>query len=123
MSLLKSAHVIPRIVECAAGCWIWWKASYFGTMLGARYSMESFGKADQNLRLNKASPGNSIQHGQNTLQKNIWKRKITPPPHEGHSVSSRKLAVTVAKHCEYHAMSSEPGKRTCAFSEGSQLTP
>jgi len=22
MSLLKSAHVIPRIVECAAGCWI-----------------------------------------------------------------------------------------------------
>ena len=37
--------------------------------------MESCGKAGQNLRLNKASPGNSIQYCQNTLQKTIWKVK------------------------------------------------
>ena len=29
-----------------------------------------------------------------------------------------KLAVTVAKHCKYHAMASEPGKKKGVFSEG-----
>ena len=41
---------------------------------------------------------------------------MTPPPHEGHLVSSCKLAVAVAKQCKYHALLSEPGKKSCVFS-------
>ena len=82
-----------------------------------------FRKAGQKLRLNKASPGNSNQHGQNTLQKTIRNRKMTPPPHEGHSVSSRKLAVIVAKHCKYPRNVVRAWKTKCVFREGSQVTP
>ena len=48
--------------------------------------------------------------------KKKWKRKMTPLPQEGHSVSSRKLAMTLAKHCKYHATSSEPEKKMCFLS-------
>ena len=40
---------------------------------------------------------------------------MTPPPREGDYFSSRNLAGTFPKLCEYHAMSSEPGKK-CVFS-------
>ena len=59
--------------------------------------METFGQAGQKLRLNKAPPGNFIEHGQNTLQNTIQNKKMTPPPHEGHTFSSRNFAASVAK--------------------------
>ena len=113
--LLKSAHVIPRIVDCVDGCWIWSKASCFVTTQDVRYG-RFWENSPKKMRLNKRSPRNSLESDENTLQKTVWIAKMTPPPREGDYFSSRNLAGTFPKHCEYHAMSSEPGEKKCFFS-------
>ena len=84
--------------------------------------MEWFGQACQKLRPNKASPRNSFEYDESTLQKTVCNTNITPSPREGHFFKSQ-IGRDVSKTLRIPRNAVRAWKKKVAFSQGSQLTP